>query len=218
MCYWELDLDSQARWARYMLEQSVSVFINACLGGSVEKGSLRRLGSYCLFPFFLPLGVNWTQRGPLWLSPVGAGCERMFGARRFCVLAPRDWVTEWQLEGCAGLEPLARRAWVGGKCGGSSQTSERWQREQGRRNTDSETKACPQKIQPRSGAYGMGPEATKMGKEVLPTGKYGMQSQTEAISVPFPSWVLGQKLRLPELSKSSWLFLVSLLFPCATRQ
>lgn len=59
-CYWGLDLESQAcraRYMSYMLEQSISIFINACLGGSMEKGSVRRLGPYCFF-FFLPLGVN----------------------------------------------------------------------------------------------------------------------------------------------------------------
>lgn len=54
VCYWGLDLESQACQARYVLEQSISFLIPACLGGSMEKVSLGRLGPYCFFFFFLP--------------------------------------------------------------------------------------------------------------------------------------------------------------------
>lgn len=50
----------------------------------MEKGSSGGLVLFSLFlSSFLPLRVNRTQQGPLRVSLVGDGCERMFGARRF---------------------------------------------------------------------------------------------------------------------------------------
>lgn len=81
-CYWGLDLESHACRARYMshmLEQGISIFVNACLGGSMEKGPVRRLGPYCFFSFPSHSELTEPSTGlcgcPLW----GLGVRECLG-------------------------------------------------------------------------------------------------------------------------------------------